>query len=91
MYNPELQASSPVKRWVLIVWPAFVATCLLEALVFSVVDPSEVHWPNNVVQPTRQSVYTLAFFSFWLVSMACSGLAYWLASPQIVAEKVGKM
>lgn len=91
MHNPEVQTPSRVKQWVLILWPAFVAACLLEALVFSVVDPSEVHWPGYALQPSRQGIYTLAFFSFWLVSMVCSGLAYWLARPQTAAENVGKM
>jgi hypothetical protein len=70
-----------VKNWVLIVWPAFVTACLLEALVFSVVDPSELHWSGFMLQPSRQGVYTIAFFCFWLISMVCSGLACWLASP----------
>lgn len=91
MYNPKLQVSSPVKQWVLVVWPAFVTACLLEALVFSIVDPGEVHWPGYVVQPSRQGIYTLAFFSFWIISMVCSGLAYWLARPSTAADNAGNM
>jgi hypothetical protein len=91
MYNLEAHASSPVKKWVLVVWPAFVTACLLEALVFSVVDPAEVHWPGYAVQPSRQGVYTLAFFSFWLISMVCSGLACWLARPNTATDNAGKM
>ena len=76
--NLDLEKSIRVKRWVLITWPAFVAACLLEAAVFSVVDPSEVHWPSQAVQPSRQAVYTAAFFAFWLIAMACSSTVLWL-------------
>ena len=78
MPNLDLKASSGAKRWVLILWPAFLAACLLEALVFSLVDPGEIHWPGQVSQPARQGVYTVAFFCFWLISAACSCLALWL-------------
>jgi hypothetical protein len=71
-----------VKYWALIVWPAFVTACLLEALVFSVVDPGELHWSGFMLQPSRQAVYTVAFFCFWLISMTGSGLAWWLARPE---------
>jgi hypothetical protein len=81
MPNLDLDKSRSVKRWVLITWPAFLAACLLEALVFSAVDPSEVHWAGQAEQPARQAVYTAAFFSFWLIAMACSSLVLWLNKP----------
>ncbi|MDB5966434.1 MAG: hypothetical protein JWQ72_2934 [Polaromonas sp.] len=61
-----------------VVWPGFLAACVLEGLVFAVVDPGEVHWPGGF-HGTRQSIYTLAFFLFWLVNMACSSLVLWMA------------
>ena len=69
----------------LIIWPAFLAACLLEALVFAMVDPGELHLPGYFFQATRQSVYTVAFFVFWLITMACSGLVLWLVKspPEI--------
>ena len=78
MPNLELKESRTARRWVLVVWPAFLAACILEALVFSMVDPGEVHWPGQVTQAARQGVYTVAFFCFWLVSAACSCLVLWL-------------
>jgi hypothetical protein len=81
MSNLEFNATNNVKRWVLIVWPAFVAACLLEAMVFSMIDPGELHWPGYLVQPSRQGIYTITFFCFWLISMVGSGLAWWLAQP----------
>jgi hypothetical protein len=81
MTNLDLQKSRGIKRWVLISWPAFLAACLLEALVFAAVDPSEVHWPGQSSEPSRQGVYTAAFFCFWLISMACSSMVLWLSKP----------
>ena len=77
--------SGRIRHWVLIVWPAFLAACLLEAMVFAMVDPGELHLPGYFFQATRQGVYTIAFFAFWLITMACSGLVLWLArnSPEI--------
>ncbi len=86
MPNLDLKESRTARRWVLVTWPAFLAACILEALVFSMVDPGEVHWPGQVSQAARQGVYTVAFFCFWLVSAACSYLVLWLEK----GEKTGQ-
>ena len=94
MVRPDLMASvesvvppraGRIRYWVLVIWPAFLAACLLEALVFATVDPGELHLPGYFFQATRQGVYTLAFFAFWLITMACSALVLWLAKapPEI--------
>ncbi len=49
--------------------------------MFSMVDPGEVHWMGHQLQASRQAVYTAAFFCFWLIAMACSGLTLWLNKP----------
>ena len=59
-----------------IAWPAFLAACVLELLVFAVVDPLELVWSGHPLGWTRQGVYTGAFFAFWLVA----GLACWLST-----------
>ena len=79
--SPELTHTPAVRQWTLIVWPAFLAACLLEALVFSMVDPGEVHWLGHQLQASRQAVYTAAFFCFWLIAMASNGLVLWLNRP----------
>ncbi|MFN5350407.1 MAG: hypothetical protein ACK5A0_12870 [Polaromonas sp.] len=87
MSSLDLEKSRRVKLWVLITWPAFLAACLLEALVFAAVDPSEVHWLGQTVQPSRQAVYTAAFFSFWAIAMALGSLVLWLAkSPRDIND-----
>ena len=77
------------RQWLLVLWPAFLAACLLEALVFSMVDPNELHWFGHALQSGRQAIYSMAFFAFWLISMVCSGLVLWLAAPyRFAAQKV---
>ncbi len=80
--NHDLNApSNRAGQLALIAWVGFIAACVLEGLVFSVVDPGEVHWSGRMPQPTRQGIYTLAFFCFWVIGMASAGLALWLAEP----------
>ncbi len=62
-------------KWTAIVWPAFLSACLLEVLVFALVDPSDLHWLGKSVEFSSQGVYTLAFFAFWAVALVASGLA----------------
>ncbi len=62
------------QRLMWIAWPAFLLACLLEMLVFAMVDPQDLHWFGRPVDLSRQAVYTIAFFAFWGLSMVASGL-----------------
>jgi len=74
-----------LQRWMWIVWPAFLLACLLEMLVFALVDPQDLHWFGQPVTLSRQGVYTIAFFVFWALAMVASGLAVLLSmSPREV-------
>ena len=64
-----------------IAWPAFLAACLLELLVFGLVDPQDVHLSGPLLGLSRQGVYTAAFFIFWLVCGASSALTALLEMP----------
>lgn len=81
MSNPDSGAAKSAPTWILVVWPAFLAACLLEALVFSLVDPRDIHWVGNSWLPARQALYSIAFFSFWAITMLCSSMVLWLAGP----------
>ena len=74
-----LAQTSVLRQGVLILWPAFLAACLIEALVFSLIDPGEIHWPGQMPQPSRQSVYSVAFFLFWVITAACNAMVLWLS------------
>nr|MBP7574909.1 hypothetical protein [Rhodoferax sp.] len=43
-------------------------------LVFAMVDPQDLHWVGHPLEISRQGVYTLAFFVFWLVTSISGGL-----------------
>ena len=61
-------------RLLWIAWPAFIAACALELLVFAFVDPLELQWSGHALGWSRQAVYTGAFFVFWLVSLGACAL-----------------
>jgi hypothetical protein len=58
-----------------VAWPAFLASCILEALVFAVIDPLDLTWGQAHLGWSRQAVYTLAFFVFWAVVALAASLA----------------
>ena len=62
-----------------IVWPAFLVAGLLEIVVFAVVDPQDLHWFGQSVEMSRQGVYTLAFFVFWILASVSGALTTLLA------------
>jgi len=68
-----------------IAWPSFLMAAVLELLVFAVVDPESLHWFGQPIEMSRQAVYTLGFFVFWLAVSIAGALTMLLAmSPQEV-------
>jgi hypothetical protein len=63
-----------MQKMMWIAWPAFLVAGVLEMLVFAMVDPQDLHWFGQPVTLSRQGVYTLAFFVFWVTTMLSSGL-----------------
>ena len=57
-----------------IVWPAFLAACVLELLVFAVVDPQDLHWGDQALGLSRQAVYTGAFYQLFTPFALLSGV-----------------
>lgn len=57
-----------------VVWPAFLAACLLELVVFALVDPAGLERTDRPLALSPQGVYTLAFFVFWAISAASGAL-----------------
>ncbi len=80
----ETQTTSVlVQRIMWIVWPSFMMAGVLEILVFAMVDPQDLHRFGQTVQLSRQGIYTVAFFVFWLVTMLSSALTALLAIPSL--------
>ena len=67
------------QRLMWIVWPAFLMSGVIEMLVFSMVDPEDMHWFGQQLEFSRQSIYTLAFFSFWIITSVSGALTTLLA------------
>jgi hypothetical protein len=64
-----------------VLWPAFLAACVLELVVFAVVDPHDLQWAGRPVVLSRQSIYTVSFFVFWAISIGSNALTALLAMP----------
>ena len=62
------------QRMMWIAWPAFLVAGVLEMLVFAMVDPADLHWFGQPLEMSRQAIYTLCFFAFWLMTMTSSAL-----------------
>lgn len=67
------------KRLMWIAWPAFLMAGIVEMLIFAVVDPESMHWFGRPLQFSRESVYALAFFVFWIIIMTSSALTVLLS------------
>lgn len=66
-------------RWMLIAWPAFLVAGVMEMTVFAVVDPADLQWFGSSLNWSREAVYTVAFFVFWVLAMVSSALTMVLA------------
>ena len=68
-----------------IAWPAFLMAGVLELLVFAVIDPQDMHWFGHPLELSRQGIYTVSFFVFWLATSVSGALTILLAmSPDEV-------
>ena len=74
------------QRLMWIAWPSFLMAGVMEILVFALVDPQDLHWFGHALELSRQSVYTLSFFVFWLVIGIGCALTALLAVPQIEVD-----
>ncbi len=54
------------RRALQILWPSFLVAGVLEMLVFSAVDPGDLHWFGGApIDASAQAVYTVVFLLFW--------------------------
>ncbi|HYF20382.1 MAG TPA: hypothetical protein VEA40_21130 [Ramlibacter sp.] len=67
-----------------ITWPAFLAACLLQLVVFAVVDPLELQWFGRELAWSRQAVYAAGFFVFWGAAAVASTLTLLLSRPEAI-------
>lgn len=67
------------RRWMWVLWPAFLLACMTEMLVFALVDPGDLQWKGERLGLSRQAIYTVGFFVFWLLAAGSSWLTVLLA------------
>lgn len=73
-----------------VLWPAFFMAGVLEVLVFAVVDPATLSVGGSPVGWSRQAVYTVAFFAFWIAIALASAVSHWLDWPADVVNSSGR-
>lgn len=64
-------------------WPSFLMAGVIEMLVFAMVDPESLHWMGGAgIELSRSTIYSLAFFAFWLITAIAAAMALYLATPE---------
>ena len=58
--------------WVL--WPGFVMAIPMVGIVFTLLDPADLHLFGEPLAVSRLGAYTLGFLFFWAMGSACSAL-----------------
>jgi hypothetical protein len=85
-YGLPPAATAPVRatRWLCILWPAFMMAGVLEMLVFAVLDPQQLHWFGaEPVAWESTTLYSVAFFAFWLAISLASAITQYLVQPHV--------
>lgn len=67
------------QRLMWVAWPAFLMAGILDGLVFTLVDPQDLHWLGHPVMLSRLGVYTLGFLLFWCIITASGALTVLLS------------
>jgi hypothetical protein len=67
-----------VRRVMWILWPAFLAAGVAEAVFFTLFDPFDLHFFGAPLDLSRELMYTLGFFGFWLLAITSSALTMFL-------------
>ncbi|HYN65059.1 MAG TPA: hypothetical protein VES36_10700 [Candidatus Limnocylindrales bacterium] len=84
---PPSAALPQPRRWVrramAVMWPAFLLACVVQLLVFALVDPVDFHWDGGALNWSRQAIYAAAFFAFWLLAILSSALTVLLVMPAV--------
>lgn len=81
--NPALR----FQKMMWIAWPAFLVAGMLEVMVFACVDPQDLQWFGHPLTMSRQGVYTLAFFAFWMLAMVSSALTTLLSASSFEVNR----
>lgn len=67
--------------WIL--WPSFLAAAIGNAVFFTVFDPRDLVVFGEPVHASRLAVYSIGFFSLWLLTIVSNVLTYYLQKSAI--------
>jgi hypothetical protein len=67
-----------VRRAMQVIWPAFLSAAVAELVFFAIFDPFELHFFGRPLDWSRQAIYALGFFGFWLLGITASTLTLML-------------
>lgn len=76
-----------MKRLIWILWPSFIVGGIAEAIFFTVFDPYDMMFFGEPVTWSREAVYSIGFFAFWLVCAASSAVTCFL---QRTSEQINR-
>ena len=62
------------KRLMWMLWPGFLMAIPAVGIVFTLVDPEDLHAFGRPLELSRMAAYTLGFLLFWALCSACSAL-----------------
>lgn len=72
--------------WIL--WPSFLVGAATSAMVFAFVDPLDVLF-FGYLQASRELVYAVGFFMFWMMAAVSSALTLHMAPRGKVVDDFG--
>lgn len=74
-----VESKGLVVRALCVAWPSFLVAGILEALVFSVLDPSTILWFGADSIPwSSVTVHSVTFLVFWGAISASCAMSIWL-------------
>ena len=63
-----------MQRWIWVVWPGFVIAIPTVGIVFTLLDPADLHLFGEPLALSRMGAYSLGFLFFWAMGSGCSAL-----------------
>jgi hypothetical protein len=63
-----------MQRWIWVLWPGFITAIPAVGVVFTLLDPADLHLFGEPLALSRLGAYTLGFLFFWAIGSACSAL-----------------
>jgi hypothetical protein len=67
------------QRLMWILWPSFLMASVGVGVLFSLVDPHDIHFFGEPVEVSRMTAYSIGFFAFWVLGSVSSWLTCTLA------------